>query len=112
MLLQYAAPGELLARPASEEVAAFVGADRAVKRLAVTPIPTEGLAPRPAAGGAVVRSDGTLHDALAALLADGADFVAVVDGDGRELGTLDAAAIASALHVEDPAEPEEAARTA
>ena len=97
VLLQYAAPAELLGAPASEAVAAFVGADRAVKRLAVTPIPTEGLAPRPAAGGPRVASGASLHDALAALLADGTGFVAVVDPDGRELGTLDASAIAAAL---------------
>jgi len=97
VLLQYATPGELLAVPASEAVAAFVGADRALKRLAVTPVPTEGLAPRSAAGGPWVKSDATLHDALAALLADGAGFVAVVHPDGRELGTLDASAIAAAL---------------
>jgi len=97
VLLQYATPTELLAAPASEAVAAFVGRDRAVKRLAVTPVPTAGLAPRPAAGGPEVTSDATLHDALAALLADGAGFVAVVDVDGHELGTLDATAIAAAL---------------
>jgi osmoprotectant transport system ATP-binding protein len=97
ILLQYATPAELLASPASEDVAAFVGADRALKRLAVTPVPVEGLAPRSAAGGPHVGSDATLHDALAALLADGAGFVAVIDPDGRELGTLDATAIAAAL---------------
>jgi len=97
VLLQCATPGDLLAAPASEEVAAFVGADRALKRLAVTPVPTEGLTARSASGGPWVKSDATLHDALAALLADGTDFVAVVDADGRELGVLDAGAIASAL---------------
>ncbi len=97
VLLQYATPADLLARPASPEVAAFVGADRAVKRLAVTPVPTTGLKARPAPGGPSVGSEATLHDALAALLADGTGFVAVVDADGKELGTLDAAAIAAAL---------------
>ncbi|MEO5680077.1 MAG: ATP-binding cassette domain-containing protein [Acidimicrobiales bacterium] len=97
VLLQYASPADLLGAPASERVASFLGADRAVKRLAVTPLPLSGLAARPASGGPTVRCDATLHAALAALLADGAGFVAVVDLDGRELGTLDASAIAAAL---------------
>jgi osmoprotectant transport system ATP-binding protein len=103
VLLQYATPGELLASPASEAVAAFVGADRAVKRLAVTRVPTVGLPARTAAGGPQVRSDATLHDALAALLADGRGFVAVVDPDGHELGILDPAAIAAALNQDEAA---------
>ena len=96
VLLQYATPAELLAAPASERVALFLGADRAVKRLAVTPVPTRGLTSRSKPGGPSVSSEATLHDALAALLGDGAGFVAVVDRDGRELGTLDATAIAAA----------------
>ncbi len=97
ILLQYATPADLLATPASEPVAAFLGADRAVKRLAVTPVPTEGLAARTTPGGPSVASDATLREALAALLADGSGFVAVVGPDGQELGTLDATAIATAL---------------
>ena len=97
VLLQYATPAELLGAPASERVAAFLGSDRAVKRLAVTPVPTAGLVPRTQPGGPAVASDATLHHALAALLADGSGFVAVVAPDGTELGTLDAAAIARAL---------------
>jgi len=97
VLLQYATPAELLAAPASDEVAAFLGADRAVKRLAVTPVPTTGLAARTRPGGPTVSRGASLHDALAALLADGAGFVTVINPDGTELGTLDAAAIAGAL---------------
>src|SRR5215207_18996 len=57
VLLQYATPAELLASPASAAVAAFVGADRAVKRLAVTPVPIDGLLPRAEPGGPTVGSD-------------------------------------------------------
>src|SRR6185369_13576740 len=37
-LLQYAPPAELLARPESTAVGDFVGADRGIRRLAVTPL--------------------------------------------------------------------------
>ena len=51
VLEQYATPAEILGRPASTMVRDFVGADRALKRLRVTPI--EDRVPRaPAHGGA------------------------------------------------------------
>src|SRR6266705_4965300 len=43
VLAQYDTPAEVLGNPASEFVADFVGADRALKRLKVTPIEIEGL---------------------------------------------------------------------
>ncbi|MGH3683275.1 MAG: ABC transporter ATP-binding protein, partial [Natronosporangium sp.] len=44
-LEQYAPPAEVLGAPASSFVAEFVGADRGIKRLAVTPIPQDLLRP-------------------------------------------------------------------
>jgi osmoprotectant transport system ATP-binding protein len=90
-LQQYAAPADLLAHPANEFVAQFVGADRGIKRLAVTPIPVGGL--RPVPDGAdrdaapAVAADAPLRDALAALLEGGTGWVAVRDGDAL-LGVL------------------------
>src|SRR2546430_1210323 len=43
VLAQYDTPAEVLGNPASDFVADFVGADRALKRLKVTPIEIEGL---------------------------------------------------------------------
>jgi osmoprotectant transport system ATP-binding protein len=89
-LEQYAAPADLLGAPESEFVREFVGADRGVRRLAVTPL-------RPAmrplsevddlAGLPSVPAAGTLYDALAAMLTAGAPHVVVRDAD-RPIGTI------------------------
>jgi osmoprotectant transport system ATP-binding protein len=98
-LEQYAPPAQLLAEPANAFVAEFVGADRGIKRLGVTPIPLA-LEPAPAEGldGApTVPADATLRDALAVLLQEGAGWVAVVGADGGVRGALTAASIHAAL---------------
>jgi osmoprotectant transport system ATP-binding protein len=101
-LVQYAKPEALLARPADAFVAEFVGADRALKRLALlrvadfatrdagapsSTVPAE--APR-------VAAEASLRDALAALLAVDADAARVVDAGGASVGTLTLAAIRTA----------------
>jgi osmoprotectant transport system ATP-binding protein len=99
-LQQYERPAVLLAEPANEFVREFVGADRAIKRLRVTPIPREALRPLSSTdtdGAPAVSVDGTLQDALAALL--GSDSGAVVVHDGAEpLGVLTPDDIHRALH--------------
>jgi osmoprotectant transport system ATP-binding protein len=99
-LEQYERPAVMLANPANEFVAEFLGSDRAIKRLGVTPIPPE-LEPVPGAvdGLPVVAASATLRDALAALLDSGYDRVGVQGADGTLLGTLSLPAI---LHA-DPA---------
>ncbi|MFC7244667.1 ABC transporter ATP-binding protein [Catellatospora aurea] len=84
-LEQFAPPAELLAKPANTFVAEFVGADRGIKLLAVTPIPREGLRPLPDGDqegqeAPSVAVDGTLRDALAALLEGDTGWVVVRDG--------------------------------
>jgi len=94
-LLQFATPAELLSNPASTEVSEFVGSDRGIRRLAVTPVKVamrqvgvvEDLDRLPA-----VASTGTLYDALAAMLTVDALNVVVVDGD-RPIGTVSRSAI-------------------
>jgi osmoprotectant transport system ATP-binding protein len=89
-LEQYAPPAELLGSPASDFVRQFVGEDRAVRRLAVTPVRD---AVRPLGDAddldrlPAVPVTGTLYDALAAMLADDALHVVVHDGD-RPVGTV------------------------
>ncbi len=97
-LEQYDAPATVLGSPATPFVADFVGGDRAVKRLAVTPIDTTALAavPQNVARLPTVAETATLADALAALLASDAGAVAVVDGSGRRLGVLDPDALYAA----------------
>jgi osmoprotectant transport system ATP-binding protein len=90
VLVQYDTPEELLARPADEFVARFVGADRGLKRLSLTRLGELQLEPADAVTGPVLDSDTTLRDALSAMLNDGSRAVLVEVGDGskRQL-TLD-----------------------
>ena len=85
-LAQYASPEEILARPADEFVARFVGADRGLKRLALTKLGDLQLdqlnGHRP---GLQLPAAMSVRDGLSAMLAaDGSD--AVVVQDERELG--------------------------
>ncbi|GAA0545046.1 hypothetical protein GCM10010172_28350 [Paractinoplanes ferrugineus] len=94
-LLQYAPPAELLSRPDSTAVGDFVGADRGIRRLAVTPL-RPALKPldrgAPVDGRPSVAADGTLYDALAAMLAANATEVVAVE-DGQPVGSLSRAAV-------------------
>ena len=66
----------------------FVGADRGVRRLAVTPIREELLVPGSPGAEPTVSIDASLYDALSAMLVAGADRVLVADSDGTPLGHL------------------------
>ncbi|XIE79025.1 ABC transporter ATP-binding protein [Streptomyces sp. SBR177] len=103
---QFAAPATVLGAPATPYVADFVGADRALKRLAVTPLteadleapeaPADG--PAPAAHPAVPLG-ASLKDALAVLLQHDAGRVAVhaPGAPDRVLGSLTTAGVHRAL---------------
>jgi osmoprotectant transport system ATP-binding protein len=80
-LEQYDTPAEVLGRPASPFVASFVGADRGLKRLSVTPIAVADLE-KPAQ----VAPDDDVADATRALEAAGSDWAVVVDTDDRLVG--------------------------
>ena len=90
-LEQHAPPAQLLAAPATPFVADFVGADRRVKALSLTPIDLSDLDPDDGTVTQVVAATASLGQALAALLA-GQGAVAVQQ-DGRRLGTLSAAGL-------------------
>ncbi|MGH9177217.1 MAG: ABC transporter ATP-binding protein [Acidimicrobiales bacterium] len=83
VLEQYAPPAELLASPASEFVADFVGADRGLKRLSVTAIDAADLEKPP-----VVSLDATLAEARLSMDAEGAAWAIVLDSDGHLHGYL------------------------
>ena len=95
-LEQYDVPATILGAPASPFVADFVGNDRAVKRLAVTPLRTATLAPLdgwpdaavPGRPVPTVAETGSLADALAALLAGGTGWVVVCAADCSPKGLL------------------------
>ena len=82
---QYATPAELLGRPANAFVADFVGADRGLKRLAVTGIDAADLEQPP-----VVRIADGLDRARSAMGQAEARWAVVLDGDGRLHGWLSA----------------------
>jgi osmoprotectant transport system ATP-binding protein len=112
VLAQYATPAELLMAPADDFVEDFVGADRALKRLALTRVGDLDLRPvdnglpfrlirdeagRPVAwerGGErlpvrTLSSDESLRDVLSELLLSPLALGAVVDREGRVQGVLD-----------------------
>ena len=82
-LEQYDTPARLLAAPASDFVAEFVGADRALKRLGVTRIDRGGLEHPPTVGW----SD-ALADARRVMEDARSDWAVVLDGDGRPRGCV------------------------
>ncbi len=75
---QFATPADLLGRPANAFVADFVGADRGLKRLAVTGIDVADLEHPP-----VVKADDDLADARAAMERADARWAVVLDGAGE-----------------------------
>ena len=79
VLAQYDTPQTILREPADDFVARFVGADRALKALALRTLAELDL--RPAADGPRAPRETTLRDALALLVAEHAQTLAVTDGD-------------------------------
>jgi osmoprotectant transport system ATP-binding protein len=91
VLAQYDTPDQVLAHPADDFVARFVGADRGLKRLALRRLDEIGLEPvDPSAPPDAPRAPGstTLRDALSLMMAEGADPLVVVDEDDRPIGLL------------------------
>jgi len=90
VLAQYDTPDAVLARPADEFVARFVGADRGLKRLALRKLGEIELeAPNGLAAGAPVAGlHTTLRDALSLMLSEGAEQLVVVDERGEAAGVL------------------------
>jgi len=87
-LEQFDTPAEILREPASPFVEEFVGAERGLKRLALTPVSSIDLDP-PRADGSLPRvaAGDSLRFALDAIVTAGADAASIVDGD-RSLGVL------------------------
>jgi osmoprotectant transport system ATP-binding protein len=88
-LVQYDTPDNILAAPANEFVADFVGADRGLKRLRVWRLGDLELDPAPdEADGPTAPEDTSLRDALSIMLVEGRERIVVVDGGGRPTGTV------------------------
>jgi osmoprotectant transport system ATP-binding protein len=96
-LVQYAPPGELLAHPADDFVAQFVGSDRGLKRLGLLTVggaDLDATVDRASVdrNAPVLAPSTTLRDALVRLLASESQIGVVVGGD-RYLGVLTLATI-------------------
>jgi osmoprotectant transport system ATP-binding protein len=85
-LAQYDTPEEILRRPADHFVAEFVGHDRALKVLSLHTLADLELGP--ARDGPHATADTSLRDALALLIAEHADVVAVTGADGTVIGSV------------------------
>jgi osmoprotectant transport system ATP-binding protein len=103
-LVQYAPPAELLAHPADDFVAQFVGSDRGLKRLALLTVGGAELDPpvdpSQLDGAPVLSPAMTLRDALAEMLASETQVGMVREGD-RYLGVLTLSHIGRLLRIED-----------
>ena len=88
---QFDSPAAVLGAPATPYVADFVGSDRGLKRLSVTPVEAGDLEQPP-----VVRADDPLSRAAGLLEAEGARWAVVLDGSGGLHGWLPADAAAGA----------------
>ncbi|HEX6460218.1 MAG TPA: ABC transporter ATP-binding protein [Thermoleophilaceae bacterium] len=98
VLAQYASPAEILAQPADDFVAQFVGADRALKRLSLSRVRDVELldsAPDPA-DAPVLTPDTSLRDALSQILAEDGRPLPVED-HGSALGYVSVELITRAL---------------
>jgi osmoprotectant transport system ATP-binding protein len=88
VLVQYDTPDAILADPADDFVARFVGADRSLKRLALKRLSELelGALNGSEASGPTVLASTTLRDALALMLGEGTRNLTVVDERGHHLG--------------------------
>jgi osmoprotectant transport system ATP-binding protein len=96
-LVQIDTPDNLLAAPADEFVADFVGADRGLKRLRVWTLNDLQLDPHTGGSQPSAPADTTLRDALSLMLTAGATRVTVTGQDGAATGCVSLQAIAAML---------------
>jgi osmoprotectant transport system ATP-binding protein len=99
ILAQYDTPDAILANPADEFVARFVGADRSLKRLALKRLADIELQAAPNGDGSqypTVAASTTLRDALALMLEEGRRELAVLD-DGKLCGLCSVDQVAALL---------------
>ncbi|MET9677117.1 ATP-binding cassette domain-containing protein [Streptomyces sp. NPDC006482] len=108
---QFDTPATVLGSPATPYVADFVGSDRGLKRLAVTPVTEADLDPLPKDAGTKADEAGadkvgapapvplgtSLKGALAVLLQHDTGHLTVTDATGRPLGVLTPAGVHRAL---------------
>jgi len=98
VLAQYDTPDAILAHPADEFVAQFIGEDRALRRLALRRLKDIELDPVPAERPTVEAAGSTtVRNAVSLLIESGADRLVVVGDKGVDLGVLTLAHAAGLL---------------
>ena len=113
-VVQYDTPAALLAKPADDYVAGFIGSGATLKRAILATVADAALqpSPPPAAGGDVARASSAfavdastpLRDALDLIIRQGGGPIPVVgSADGEVAGLLSFEAICAALATTDPA---------
>jgi osmoprotectant transport system ATP-binding protein len=104
-LVQYDTPDKILSQPTDEFVARFVGADRGLKRLALSTLADVRLEPVGRSGSRDNRpslpSKATLRDALSIMMDSELRPMLVVDADGKPLGCVTIELINKALQSPD-----------
>jgi osmoprotectant transport system ATP-binding protein len=89
VLAQYDTPDAILAHPADDFVAKFIGEDRALRRLALKRLSDVQLAPADGADGHVrVSTDTTVRNAVSLLLETKSDRLLVEDDEGQLVGVF------------------------
>jgi osmoprotectant transport system ATP-binding protein len=87
-LAQYDTPDAILAHPADDFVAQFIGEDRALRRLALHTLADVPLETVSRQGRETVSSRISVRTAVSHMLESGSDSVVVVDDDGQALGVF------------------------
>ncbi len=87
-LAQYDTPDAILARPADDFVARFVGDDRGLKRLSLLRLADVPLAPADGVVGPTALESTTLRDALSLMLSAGSQRVLVLGPGDEQRGVL------------------------
>ncbi|WP_425402267.1 hypothetical protein [Glaciibacter superstes] len=101
---QFDTPANILAAPANEYVASFIGHGAAIKRLTLIPVSEAllGSASSAPSGPITVSTTDSLRDALDSLVLTGATSLAVVGPDNRAVGSITIDAISAVLGAELP----------
>jgi osmoprotectant transport system ATP-binding protein len=98
VIAQYDTPEAILAAPADDYVASFIGAGGHLKQLALMLVRDADLGPVTADTLPTITVDATLRDALDRMLGGSSDTVLVTEnGTGRALGVLDMAQLMAAV---------------
>ncbi|HEX4521749.1 MAG TPA: ABC transporter ATP-binding protein [Gaiellaceae bacterium] len=98
VLAQYDTPDQILAHPADDFVAQFIGEDRALRRLALRRLSEIDLEPVPSDRPALeVPGSTTVRNAISILLGGDGDRCVVVGEDGKDIGMLTLARAATLL---------------